>query len=182
MAGTVLFARWNLLRADSSRKAADVSPRSFGPNLGAFIGTNNHAILVAMPLTREDWVVLSRQIEELIRRFDPVAHDAVLNSTERFDDPRRYVIEQIRTLMRYYSERSGGKHGQILDRVNRYVRQPDGRPVRGISVELTPGERERYQTDELNLAELPDHNAFVNELESILADIIDDAGIIGGLQ
>jgi hypothetical protein len=125
-----------------------------------------------MGLSREDCVLLTRQIEGLIREYDPVALEPVLNSTERYDDPRRYVTGLLRTLMRYYSERSGGRHGPILDRVNRYVRQADGSPVRGISVELTPGERERYQLDEVNFAGLPDRNEFVDELERILGDVI----------
>ncbi len=135
-----------------------------------------------MPLSREDCVVLTRQIEALIREHDPMALEPVLGSTERYNDPRRYVTELLRTLMRYYSERSGGQHGPILDRMNRYVRQPNGLPVRGISVELTPGERERYQTDQINFAELPDRNEFVNELERILGDVIHEIDNSGDRQ
>ena len=58
------------------------------------------------------------------------------------------------TIQHVYAERSGGAQGQILDSVNRYVRLPDGRPVRGLSVALTPAEREVYGTEEVSLAEL----------------------------
>jgi hypothetical protein len=125
-----------------------------------------------MALSREDCVVLTRHIDGLIREYDPAALEHIIGSTEHYNDPCPYVVELLRTLMRFYSERSGGQHGSILNRVNRYVRLPNGQPVRGISVALTPGELQRYETEEVDLAELPDRSEFLNEIEQILGDVI----------
>lgn len=114
-----------------------------------------------MPLNRQDCLELSRQIERLLREFDPGSFELVMGSAERSNDPRRYVIELLRTTRRMYAERSGGMHGVILDRMNHFVRLPDGGPIRGISVALTPAEMERYGTEEVNLAELPDRSDFL---------------------
>jgi hypothetical protein len=124
-----------------------------------------------MALTRQDCVTLVREIERLLREYDPGSLDLVVRSTERDDDPRQYVVNLLRTTSRVYSERSGGMHGPILNSINHFVRLPDGSPIRGISVALSPPERELYDTDEINLAELPDRSEFLAELERITADI-----------
>jgi hypothetical protein len=51
-----------------------------------------------MALNRQDCIELTRQIEQLLREFDPGSLDLALRSTERYDDPRRYVIELLRTI------------------------------------------------------------------------------------
>jgi hypothetical protein len=103
-----------------------------------------------------------------MREYDPASFELVMRSTERFNDPRRYFVELLRTIRHLYAERSGGMHGLILDRMNHFVRLPDGGPIRGISVALTPEERERYRAEEVNLAELPDRSDFLAELDRIL--------------
>ena len=108
-----------------------------------------------------------------MREYDPGSFETIVGATERSDDPGRYLLTLLRSIRHTYSERSGGKHGLILDHLNRYVRLPDGGPIRGISVELSPGERERYETEEVNLAELPDRSEFVRELDRL-------SGIIEG--
>lgn len=121
-----------------------------------------------MPLNRRDSVELSRQVEQLLREYDPGSLDIILRATESQDDPRRYLLSLLQTVRRVYAERSGGMHGPILDHVNHFVRLPNGNPIRGISVSLSPGERERYGTDEVNLAELPDRSEFLGELDRLL--------------
>jgi hypothetical protein len=132
-----------------------------------------------MALNRQDCIELTRQIEGLLREFDPGVTDLVIRSTERYADPRRYLIDFVRTIRAVYSERSGGMHGPILDHLNHFVRLPGGGPIRGISVALTPAEAERYGTEELNLAELPDRTAFLAELDGILAEIIHEVDFEG---
>ena len=102
-----------------------------------------------------------------------------MGAAERPNDPRRYVIELLRTIRRMYAERSGGMHGPILDRMNHFVRLPDGGPIRGISVALTPAEMERYGTEEVNLAELPDRSDFLAELDHILSEVIHEIDFEG---
>jgi hypothetical protein len=125
-----------------------------------------------MPLNRQDCVELVRELEGLLREYDPALVEPVLRSTERYQDPRRYLVELLRTVRHFYSERSGGMHGVILDRMNHFVRLQDGSPVRGISVALSPAESELYARDEVNLAELPDRSEFLTELDQITRDII----------
>ena len=132
-----------------------------------------------MALNRQDCVELARQIELLLREFDPGSFELVAHATERYQDPRRYVIELLRTIRRVYAERSGGMHGPILDRMNHFVRLPNGGPIRGISVALTPAEMERYGTEEVNLAELPDRSEFLEELDRILSVVIHEVHFEG---
>jgi hypothetical protein len=65
-------------------------------------------------------------------------------------------------------------YGPILDRINHFVRLQDGSPVRGVAVMLSPAERERYNLDEVNLAELRDRSEFLGALRSIIAEIISE--------
>jgi hypothetical protein len=132
-----------------------------------------------MALNRQDCIELTRQIERLLREFDPGSFELVMGAAERPNDPRRYVIELLRTIRRMYAERSGGMHGPILDRMNHFVRLPDGGPIRGISVALTPAEMERYGTEEVNLAELPDRSDFLAELDHILSEVIHEIDFEG---
>ncbi len=124
-----------------------------------------------MPLSREDIIDLTRYIEGLLRQYDPGAYELIIRSAERVNDPARNLQVLLQTLLRFYRERSGGEHGRILDRINHYVRLPDGNPVRSLSVVLTPAERETYQTEEIELAVLPDRTSFLNDIEAILHDI-----------
>jgi hypothetical protein len=124
-----------------------------------------------MALTRLDCVELVREIEGLLREYDPGSLDVVLRATERYNDPQRYLVELLATVKRIYSERSGGMHGPILDRLNHFVRLQDGSPIRGLTVALSPVERELYGRDEMNLAELPDRSDFIADLDRITADI-----------
>ena len=124
-----------------------------------------------MALTRQDCVELVKELEGQLRQYDPGALDLVLRATERYDDPQRYLVELLTTVRRIYSERSGGMHGPILDNINHFVRLEDGSPVRGLTVALSPVERELYGRDDLNLAEMPDRSEFIAELERLTAEI-----------
>ncbi len=80
-------------------------------------------------------------------------------------------------MIHYYSERSGGEHGRILDEINSYVRQANGQPIQGISVLLSPDERERFGTREVDLALLPDRSELVQNLNTLLRDIAQESGL-----
>jgi hypothetical protein len=124
-----------------------------------------------MPLTRNDCLELAGEIEVLLREYDPGSLDVVLRATHPVDDPRAYVLGLLRTVGRVYAERSGGTYGAILDSLNSNVRLPDGSPIRGISVALSPIERERYRVGEVDLAELPDRSEFLAELKRVTEEI-----------
>src|SRR5712692_9372790 len=125
-----------------------------------------------MAVDRQDCIQLTRDVEALLREYDPGSFELVVRATERYQDPARYLIELLGTIRRIYSERSGGMHGAILDRINHFVRLQDGSPVRGLAVTLSPADRELYNTEELNLAELPDRSDFLKELDRVIADIV----------
>ena len=125
-----------------------------------------------MPLTRQDCVELVREVERLLREYDPGLLELVMRTGERAEDPRRYLIDLLSSIRRIYSERSSGMYGPILDRINHFVRLQDGSPIRGLSVVLSPAEREIYGADEVNLAELPDRSAFLADLDRITEEII----------
>lgn len=124
-----------------------------------------------MPLTRQDSVELIREIEGLLREYDPGSLELVLRATEQSEDPRRNLVSFLATIRRIYAERSSGEQSAILDQINHFVRQEDGQPIRGISVELSPLERELSGREEFNLAELPDRSAFIEELDRITTEI-----------
>ena len=124
-----------------------------------------------MPLTRQDCVDLVREIENLLREYDPDSLELLFRATEQFDEPLQHLISLLTAIRRVYSESSGGAHEAILDRINRFVRPEDGSHVRAISVELSPIERELYGREEFNLAELPDRSAFIEDLDRITAEI-----------
>lgn len=123
-----------------------------------------------MPLSRQDCADLIRYIQGLLRQYDPLSFETVLRGVDASpeEDPRRYLIALLSAIQNVYEERSGGEQARILDSVNRYVRLPDGGPVRGLSVTLTPAEQEVYGTAEVNLAELPDRSEFVAEIRRVL--------------
>src|SRR5689334_2731949 len=114
-----------------------------------------------MPISRSDCAVLVRQVQTLLRERAPDVFELVALVSEEEVDPRHYLMTLLAKVTRVYSERSGGAHGDVLDRINEYVHLPDGSPVRGVSVLLTPVEQEIYGVEEYDLAELPDRSEFV---------------------
>lgn len=124
-----------------------------------------------MPLSRDDCATLLREIEELLRENDPTSLESVLRGRDYSPDPRISLVELLGTIRRFYAERSGGAYGSILDAVNHFVRLEDGSPVRGISVVLSPVEQAIYQSEEINLAEIPDRSEFLEELDSLIEQI-----------
>ena len=125
---------------------------------------------------------MGRLIEELLREYDPGSVEPILSATDRFEDPARYVISLLTAIRRFNTERSGGMHGPILDRLNRFVRLEDGSPVRGLSVALSPAEVERYETREIGLADLPDRSEFLSELDTLISEIAHETESRGELQ
>ncbi|MFZ0580776.1 MAG: hypothetical protein WAN72_03575 [Candidatus Acidiferrales bacterium] len=125
-----------------------------------------------MPLSNDDCAVLVLEIIRLVREHDPGSLDLILHSVEQYGDSRKYLIELLRRISSFYAERSSGAYGKILDRINRYVRLENGSHVRGLSVELSPVEKELYRAEDVNLAELPDRSDFVTEIRHIIEEIL----------
>jgi hypothetical protein len=124
-----------------------------------------------MPLDRSDCANLVRQVQNLLREYDPAAFETILRAYTHPDDPRRHLILLLQIVGKVYSERSGGQYSPILDSLNHFVRLEDGGPVRGLSVSLTPSDREIYGREEISLAELPDRTEFVRQIDRITAII-----------
>jgi hypothetical protein len=124
-----------------------------------------------MALSREDVLDITRYLERTVSRTDRYAYEIAVEFTERVDEPTRYLLNFLLTLTKLYSERSAGAYPDILDRINRYVRTSEGGPVRGISVHLTPEERELYQVEEVNFAEIPDRTNLIADLRRLISSI-----------
>jgi hypothetical protein len=135
-----------------------------------------------MPLSRQDCLELFRDLEGLLNEYDPRGYEAIFRITETAEDPRRAIVNFLRTMIHYYSERSGGEHGRVLDDLNNYVRQADGQPIRGIAVMLSPDERERFGTSEVDLALLPDRSELLQNLNTLLRDIARESGLPDDLR
>jgi len=129
-----------------------------------------------MPLSREDFVAVMRHLQREVQQLDPEAHALVAQYTERSDDPRRYLLDYLRSLIKILSERSSGAHGRVLNLLNEHVRTPQGGPIRGIRLELSLTEREIYQQEGIDLALLPDREEFVQELLALYHDLNEDGG------
>jgi hypothetical protein len=124
-----------------------------------------------MPLTRSECADLVRQVQNLLREYDPGAFETIIRAYPHPDDPRRHLMLLLQIVGKVYSERSGGQYSSILDSLNHFVRLEDGGPVRGLSVSLTPSDREIYGRDEISLAELPDRTEFVRQIERVTSII-----------
>jgi hypothetical protein len=124
-----------------------------------------------MPLTRDDYVAILRHLRAELRQRDPEAQALVAEYTERSDDPRRYLLDYLRTLIKILSERSSGAYGRVLNTLNEYVRTPEGRPIRGIRLELSPIERELYRQEQIDLAVLPDRDELIADLLSLYREL-----------
>jgi len=120
-----------------------------------------------MPITRQDAVEISRQLEALLLQYDPVTFEVATSRIERGDDPRPNLLRMLELVIRIYTEKSSGTAAQALDRINHYVRRPNDQPITGITVELSPAERELYGQEEVNLATIPDRSEFINELKDV---------------
>jgi hypothetical protein len=124
-----------------------------------------------MALTREEVLDITRYLEARLSELDAATYEIVMGITERGEQPRRYLLSFLRNLIKVYSERSAGAYPDILDRMNRFVRTSEGGPIRGISVLLTPLERELYGTEEVSFAELPDRAGLIADLHRLTSAI-----------
>jgi hypothetical protein len=124
-----------------------------------------------MPLSREEVLNITGHLQRRLSRVDPSAYEIATEFTPHAEDPSRYLLDFLRTLSKFYSERSVGAYPDILDRMNHFVRTSDGGPVIGISVLLTPQEQELYGTEEVSLAEVPDRTDLIAALERLMSEI-----------
>ncbi len=129
-----------------------------------------------MPLSRNDFVILMRHLQRELQELDPEAHALVVQHAERSDDPRRYFLDYLRSLIKIVSERSLGAHGRVLNLLNENLRTAEGGPIRGIRLELSQAEHEIYEQEVVDLAELPDRGEFVEELLALYHDLEEDGG------
>ena len=91
-----------------------------------------------MPLTRQDAIEITQQLEALLRQYDPFTFEVATSCAERGDDPRRNLSDMLGLVIRIYSEESSGLDAQALDLMNHHVRRSDGEAITGITVELSP--------------------------------------------
>ena len=138
-------------------------------------GATRHQLVRGhMPLTRQDAIEITQQLESLLRQYDPFTFEIATSRVERGDDPRRNLLGMLGLVIRIYSEKSSGLAAQALDRINHHVRLPNGEPITGIMVELSPSERELYGREEVDLATVPDRTEFISDLKDVFSAIADE--------
>jgi hypothetical protein len=125
-----------------------------------------------MALSREDWIDVTRHLQQHVRKADPEVFELLARHVERWNDPRRYLVDYIDGLMKVMSERSSGSHGRILNELNNWVRTEQGGPIRGIRLVLSPAEQELYRREFVDLASLPDRSAFITGLRELRDDLL----------
>lgn len=129
-----------------------------------------------MPLSREDFVQLTRHLQAELREVDPEAQALVTEYTEQSDDSRRYFLDYLGSVIKVVSERSAGAHGRVLNLLNESVRTAEGGPVTGIRLELTGTERELYRRESIDLAQLPDRTEVVEALLALYHELFEEGG------
>jgi hypothetical protein len=135
-----------------------------------------------MPLSREDYLALIRQVQGELRERDREVYELLAEHVEPSQDPRRYLLAYLDTLIKVVGERSAGAHGRVLNLINRSVRTAEGGPVRGIRLALSGPEQERYQTEYVDLASLPERGALIEALLVLRNDLAQEGDQTGGLQ
>ncbi len=133
-----------------------------------------------MALSREDWIDITRHLQQHVQEADPEVFELLARHVERWDDPRRYLIDYLDGLIKIMSERSSGSHGKILNELNHWVRTQQGGPIRGIRLVLTPAEQELYRREFVDLAALPDRSAFIAGLRELRDDLVPEVEESGG--
>ena len=124
-----------------------------------------------MALSRDDWIDITRHLQQQVREADPEVFELVARHVERRNDSRWYLIDYIDLLIKVMSERSSGSHGRILNELNNWVRTEQGGPIRGIRLALSPEDQELYRREYVDLASLPDRTAFISDLRNLRSDL-----------
>jgi hypothetical protein len=133
-----------------------------------------------MALSREDWIDITRHLQQQVHDADPEVFEILARHVERWDEPQRYLIDYIDVLVKVMSERSSGSHGRILNELNNWVRTEQGGPIRGLRLVLSPAEQELYRQEHVDLASLPDRSAFISSLRELRADLMREIEESGG--
>lgn len=97
-----------------------------------------------MALSREDWIDITRHLQQHVRDADPEVFELLARHVDHWNDPQRYLIDYLDGLIKIMSERSSGTTGRILNELNHWVRTEEGGPVRGIRLVLSPAERQSW--------------------------------------
>lgn len=125
-----------------------------------------------MALRREDWVDITRHLQNQVRQADPEVFELLARHVEPWNEPERYLVSYLDTLIKVMSERSRGGHGRVLNELNAWIRTDEGGPIRGIRLLLSDSEGELYQREYVDLASLPDRSSFIAGLRQLRDDLL----------
>ena len=125
-----------------------------------------------MALRREDWINITRHLQNQVRQADPEVFELLARHVEPWNEPERYLVSYIDTLIKVMSERSQGGHGRVLNELNTWIRADEDGPIRGIRLILSDSERELYQREYVDLASLPDRTSFIAGLRRLREDLL----------
>lgn len=125
-----------------------------------------------MALSRDDWVDITRHLQDQVRRADPELFEVLARHVEPWNEPERYLLSYLDALIKVMSERSRGSYGRVLNELNAWIRTNEGGPIRGIRLFVSDSEREIYGREYLDLASLPDRSSFINGLLRLRDDLL----------
>jgi hypothetical protein len=120
-----------------------------------------------MPLNYDDYRRLTAYLQGRLQELDPEMYELVNRHVEPTQDLHRYLLDFLEALMKVASERSAGSHGEVLNVLNSVIRTDEGAPVRGVRVMMSPEHQEIYQTESVDLVQLPDRSSFVADLREL---------------
>lgn len=127
-----------------------------------------------MAMSRGDYREVADHLHRVLREMDPEVFELLVQHVKPTEDSRRHLLRSLEALMQIASERSGGSHGRVLDRVNAIIRTDRGSAVRGIRVVMTPEHRETWDIEAVDLARLPDRTEFIASLKRLHGAIVED--------
>ncbi|HAN92019.1 MAG TPA: hypothetical protein DCQ33_08070 [Nitrospira sp.] len=133
-----------------------------------------------MPLAQEDCTYLQRQVQRLLQRYDPVAHETLTGRITDIQDPRHQLLVYLQQTRNFYAERSTQRYQEMLNRFSRNVHPEAGGVIQQITVTLSEEEQEIYEMPqgEINLADVQqlmpsfrNYESFITALNEIIKDI-----------
>jgi len=127
-----------------------------------------------MALSREELLSILRHAQATLREYDPALAEEMLLVDTPVDDVRPYIFEYLDRLISMISARSSHTTQQTVSRLREFVRTENLNGITGVSLVIADADRERFEGRELNLAELPDFQPVLHDLNEVRAMLLAD--------
>lgn len=128
-----------------------------------------------MPLNEADYRDILRNAREMLRKAGLGGMDErIISEIRNAETPFYELVYYLKMLTEEIALGADEQLGSVLRRVRHTVETESGEPVKGIEVQLTAEESERYGTSKLVFGPDPELQEIVKELHSILNELIAD--------